>query len=83
MSSRFRATHALVTLLRRGGLSGPVNLVLRGAFAFWLVGYGYLIAIALSGLHLIHPIPTPNELLDALRRVLAASAHWIASYSGS
>jgi len=75
-------THALVTVLRRGGLRGPVNLVLRLAYGAWIAADVYAVLLVLSALHLVRGVPPPAEVVahaqtiaSEVMRVLVRGAH--------
>ena len=71
-------THAIVTRLRRIGLRGPVNLVLRLAYGAWIAADAYALLLLLSALRLVRidgGIPTP----PALARMIAAAVGGVVS----
>ena len=62
-----RGTHRLVTLLRRGGLKGPVNAVLRLSFVGWYTIAAYVGLLTLEALRVVHGIPTPQAIVTEVR----------------
>jgi len=68
-------THALVTVLRRGGLRGPVNLVLRLGYGAWIAADLYVVLLVLSVLHLVHGVPPPAEVAAHAQTIACDVVH--------
>jgi len=69
-------THAIVTRLRRGGLRGPTNLVLRLSYGAWIAADAYALLLLLSALRIVRVdggVPSPATLARVIRADVGAA----------